>query len=72
MASMIARIFDLGEVVYDGNFPDIDITNPHYKNVQLLKNHGVVSGYSDNTFGGKESLEREQSAKVIWNAFESL
>lgn len=50
-------------------FKDVAVTNEYYDAIQLLVQHGGVTGYSDGTFRPHEPLKRSQMAKIIVHLF---
>ena len=46
-------------------FPDVPPTHPYHAAITDLASRGVVSGYTDGTFGPGDEIRRQQFAKVI-------
>lgn len=49
-------------------FADISNSFPSYRALQYLKNKGVISGYSDNTFRPDQVVTRAEALKLIFGA----
>lgn len=47
------------------DFKDIDKNYPYYKQIQLLVNNNIITGYTDNTFGLKNGIKRGEVAVLI-------
>lgn len=50
------------------HFIDVPITHPFYTYVETAYHHGVISGYSDQTFHPYSNVTRGQTTKIIVNA----
>jgi len=46
-------------------FPDVPSTHPYHSAITDLASRGVVSGYTDGTFGPGDEIRRQQFAKMI-------
>lgn len=46
-------------------FPDVPATHPYHSAITDLASRGIVSGYTDGTFGPGDEIRRQQFAKVI-------
>jgi hypothetical protein len=46
-------------------FPDVPGTHPYYSAITELASRGVVSGYTNGTFGPGDEIRRQQFAKMI-------
>ncbi|NLE73975.1 MAG: S-layer homology domain-containing protein [Actinobacteria bacterium] len=47
------------------DFPDVPTHHPYHQAVYDLADRGIISGYSDGTFGPEQSVFRQQFAKMI-------
>ena len=50
-------------------FTDVKPADPFFKQIETIALSGIMSGYADLTFGGKDGLTRAQAAVVLANAF---
>ncbi len=48
------------------DFTDVSVDNPYYNAIFVLRNDGVISGYSDNTFHPDQPLNRVEALKLIF------
>lgn len=70
MATMLYRASQkMGITLNDGdiNFTDSeDISDYAFEAVKAMNNSGVISGYSDGTFGPKDNATRAQAAQMLY------
>ena len=65
-ATMIARALELTHTDTDIEYTLSDLTDKWYANeVQALVDLGIITGYKDGTFGGENTLTRQQAAAMI-------
>ena len=50
------------------HFTDVPSSNPFYAFIETAYNHGIISGYSDNTFRWGASATRGQISKIVYQA----
>ncbi|MEM7583848.1 MAG: S-layer homology domain-containing protein [Acidobacteriota bacterium] len=50
-------------------FSDVAVGSPHAAPVYACRLHGIIDGYSDNTFRGNNSINRAEAARIIRSAF---
>jgi hypothetical protein len=50
------------------HFTDVPTTHPFYVYIETAYNHGIISGYDDNTFRAGNPATRGQIAKIVYNA----
>ena len=50
------------------HFTDVPINDPNYPYIETAYNHGVISGYADNTFRPYNGVTRGQMSKMVVNA----
>lgn len=55
-------------VVSAAAFSDVGKSNPHYKSVTALADQGIISGYSNGTFGVWNNMTRQQAAQIVVRA----
>ena len=77
LASFTVRSIELatGEslpVHDDVSFPDVNVNSTHGEAVLKLASVGIVRGYEDGTFGPRDSVARDQTARYVVNSLELL
>jgi 5'-nucleotidase/2',3'-cyclic-nucleotide 2'-phosphodiesterase/3'-nucleotidase/5'-nucleotidase len=50
------------------HFTDVPSSNPFYSFIETAYNHGIISGYSDNTFRWGNPATRGQISKIVYLA----
>ena len=50
------------------HFTDVPVTDPFYGFIETAYNHGIISGYGDNTFRPGNNATRGQISKIVYNA----
>ncbi len=68
--AQLAKIIVLAErwpfdLLGSPHFTDVASSNPFYVYVETVRNHGLMSGYSDRTFRPNDDITRAQLCKVI-------
>ena len=55
------------DAIYDNplSLSDVSSGSKYYKTIQRLTNAGIIVGYEDNTFKGKNNITRAESASMI-------
>ncbi len=53
----------------DRAFTDITRTNAHYEAIKVLKDQGIIAGYSDGTFQPNKTVNRVEALKMLMLAF---
>ena len=72
-AVMIARALESELETKQSNYTLSDLKGKWYANeVQYLVDLGVITGFTDNTFGGEKTLSRQQAAAMIGRMLEVL
>lgn len=56
------------EVVFENPFSDITESNTHFDGIAFAYQNGIVSGYSDGTFGANDDIKRVHAALMIARA----
>jgi len=54
--------------VFAESFSDVDEVNPDFQAVEFLRDAGIVSGYSDGTFGDDSLINRAEFLKIVMMA----
>ncbi len=71
IAAAIAVALDLDVAGFDDTrFPDVDTADPRAAAIAAVDQAGVLTGYTDGTFGPSDPLTRAQLASVFVRAFE--
>jgi len=72
LAKFIVNGFDLGSDDSGEQFPDIDKNSSLASYVQVLRNSGIIDGFSDGTFRPDTPVSRGAATKFIVNAMEQI
>ena len=56
--------------LYVNPYSDVQSSNPHYRNVLCMTEHGIAQGYPDRTYRSPRSVTRAQMATFIANLIE--
>lgn len=46
-------------------FSDVEEGNPYYVSISYLQRHGIINGYSDDSFKPSEEANRAEALKMI-------
>jgi plastocyanin len=68
LAKFIAKSLQIDINTQCTNFDDIDPTNTFFTYITSLKCHGIISGFSDNTYRADENVNRGEATKFIISA----
>lgn len=69
-AKILVKVMDLNtDGVENPNFSDVPVGHAYYKEIAVLKEAGVIQGFTDGTFRSGRSVTREQLARMLVNAF---
>lgn len=49
----------------DTSFRDVSKSHPNYDGIEYLKNHKIVEGYEDGTFGPEKTINRAEFMKIV-------
>ncbi|WP_138420598.1 SH3 domain-containing protein [Aquibacillus sediminis] len=60
----------LTSAAYSHSFTDVKEGSTFYEPIMELTKQGVISGYSDGTFRGKETLQRRHGAVLLYHALD--
>lgn len=70
VASILANVLEVDlENIKEPGFSDVATTNRFYAPIAALTEKGILTGFSDGTFGPNETLTRAQMAKMLVLAF---
>ena len=64
MASALVNGFKL-QGTTTSSFKDIPVSNPYYKDIQVLSALGITTGYEDNTFRPNGTLSRQNFSQFV-------
>ena len=70
MAAMLARnlgLTDEDSFVEHGSYPDVPTHYWAFKEIELVRHAGLMSGYNDGKFGGNDNISRAQMATIVHN-----
>ena len=62
------------DAIYDNplSLSDVSSGSKYYKTIQRLTNAGIIVGYEDNTFKGKNNITRAESASMIRRVYTDI
>lgn len=64
-----AKKLDITNMNKESSFPDVDKEMYYHRAIEAAVKAGYLSGYPDGRFGPKDTLTREQMAKIIADAY---
>ena len=67
LAVVLHNLDNNPESTFKGEFPDVKRGQWYETAVYWAAENGIVSGYSDGSFGGGDIVTREQLAVMLWN-----
>jgi len=64
-ATMVWRLFDMGEPTTTNHFSDVDSKKYYAKAVNKLAENKLIHGYGNSTFKPNQPVTREEAAKIL-------
>jgi methionine-rich copper-binding protein CopC len=71
-ATFLVRALGITLEDYEGTFTDVQSGKWYTESIEAAARAGIVTGYSDGTFGPNDKITREQMAVMIMRAYEYM
>ncbi len=67
LAKILAKSLELNEVIYEGNYSDVDKNDPNANYIASAVYEGLLNGYTDGSFGTDNNINRQEFAVLAAN-----